>query len=160
MLTKEQIKELVDEYPFLWPRIMENNKILKVNPYNYEYCELSTLPSGWINSFIPNFLKELKNILLKYNILNQYYIYYVRSYNGKFEWVGSHNSLDDIKELISKYNNELNCYCVDCGKIPVYRSTWNYFICEDCAKKEFVAIKKRESFVTWDEEFEKISSDS
>ena len=41
MLTIEQNKELVDKYPFLWPRYLNNDDFgQKWEPYNYEYTEL------------------------------------------------------------------------------------------------------------------------
>lgn len=156
MLTKDEIKILVDEYPFLWPTLIENGKFKgKVYPYDYSYCEISYLPEGWIRSFIPNFLKELKQILINHDIFNSYFIYKVGVNCFKLEWIGS-IQLPEILDLITKYNKLIKNYCYDCGNIPSYRSTWGFVVCNDCAHRRYNWELKRfpdEKF-NWNDEYE------
>ena len=90
MLTIEQNKELVDKYPFLWPRYLNSDDFgQKWKPYDYNYTELDNLPDGWVNSWVPRFLDEVKDILIKKNLLNDYFIVrFVHTLNGSGLAVG------------------------------------------------------------------------
>lgn len=159
MLTKSEIKALVDEYPFLWPTHVYDNLVGKrVEDYDYSYCELSYLPEGWIKSFIPRFLHDLKSILIKNNQLDKYFVVTTRALGGYFNWVGNIET-PEITNLILKYRKEISKYCYFCGSSNIkYKSTWNMFMCPCCAKKDFDEFQKTVDYtLNFDEEFELIS---
>lgn len=157
-LSREWIKKLVDEYPFLWTRHIYGEDFGKrVEPYNYEWCEVSCLPEGWQVTFIPDFLKELKELLIKENLFDNYWVIYTKEKYGTFRWKGSVET-DKIDALIEKYNEILKHYCTWCGDKNVkYRSTWGEVVCEDCAKEFFHYNKEECKDVQFEHEFILIS---
>lgn len=109
MLTVEQNKELVDKYPFLWPRYLNSDDFgERWELYDYNYTELDNLPDGWVNSWVPKFLDEVKDILIKKNLLNDYFVVrFVHTLWNKFNFKGN-IYIPEITELVKKYSTELN----------------------------------------------------
>ena len=138
MLTKTEIEILVSEYPFLWPTHVYGDLLgKKVENYDYSYCELSYFPDGWNRSFIPQFLQELKKILIKNNKLNDYFVVEAKAKGGYFYWLGNYEN-DEIRNLIAKYSKEIKCHCYMCGsKYVQHRSAWGHIVCDLCAIKDF-----------------------
>ena len=156
MLTKLEIELLVNEYPFLWPTHVYGDLLgKKVEDFDYSYCELSHLPEGWIRSFIPEFLVELKKLLIKYNLLDTYFVVTARDQAGYFYWLGNHTN-QEIRDLISKYSKKVSNYCYVCGSPNViYRSTWNRNLCYCCAHDDFNAMQKTVDYpLDFNEEYE------
>lgn len=156
MLTNTEIKILIDEYPFLWPTHVDGKK---VENFDYSYCELSRLPEGWIRSFIPDFLRELKEILIKNNCLTKYFVVTADVINNHFNWVGN-VWLSEIQDLIKKYSKKTKHYCYYCGSPNVkYRSTWGPFECEFCALEDFRKSSQVADYpINFEEEFELVSN--
>ena len=101
-MSKQRIKELVDEYPFFFfIHIYGDDFGKKVEPYEYDWCEISALPYGWQLTFIPDFLKELKELLIKENLLDDYWVIYTKEKYGTFRWKGSIET-DEIDALIDR----------------------------------------------------------
>lgn len=156
MLTKTEIEILVNEYPFLWPTHINGKK---VENFNYSYCELSYLPEGWVRSFIPDFLSELKDILIKNDCLEKYFVVTAGVIDNHFNWRGN-ISLPEIYDLIKKYSKKVKKYCYYCGSPNVkYKSTWGPIECEFCALDDFEKSKKTVDYpINFEEEFELISN--
>ena len=158
MLTVEQNKELVDKYPFLWPRYLNSDNFgEKWEPYNYDYTELDNLPDGWVNSWVPKFLNEVKDILIKKNLLNDYFVVrFVHTLWNKFNFKGNID-IPEITELVKKYSAELNQYCMFCGKEPIYKSTWGFYACKECAKNDFYKTQAMfDDEIKWEDEYENL----
>lgn len=150
------IKHMVTEYPFLRPHHVYGEDFGEpIEPYDYDWCELDRLPWGWQITFIQDFLKELKNLLIKKKILDKYFVVITKEDNNEFVWRGN---LDywypEIQNLVNKYAKEVPKHCFYCEHKPKYRSTWGYFVCDSCAIKEF----SRANVPVWELEFEKLDS--
>lgn len=158
MLTAEQNKELIDKYPFLWPRYLDSYYFgEKWEPYDYNYTELNNLPDGWVNSWVPKFLDDVKNILIKKNLLDDYFI--VRFVHTLWNKINYKANIDipEITELVKKYSNKLNNYCMFCGKPPVYKSTWGFYACKECAKNDFYETQAMfDHEIKWEDEYENL----
>lgn len=158
MLTVEQNIELVNKYPFLWPRYLNSDNFgEKWEPYNYDYTELDNLPDGWVNSWVPKFLEEVKEILIKKNLLNDYFVVrFVHTLWNKFNFKGNID-IPEITELVKKYQTELAKYCMFCGKEPVYKSTWGFYACKECAKNDFYQTQAMfNNELKWEDEYENL----
>ena len=164
MLTKEERKELIDKYPFLYPRHSIPNQFgEKWKPYNYEWFDLDHLPDGWIKSWIPNFLSDVKAILIykKYNLDDYFVVRMKHELWNKFIWIANIN-ISEINRLVEDYNKYLDNYCIFCGSKPVYKSTWGFYACRDCAKKDFDETQAMydifDDKIKWEDEYQNIYS--
>lgn len=158
MLTVEQNKELVDKYPFLWPRYLDNENFgKKWEPYNYEYTELDNLPDGWVNSWVLNFLEEINEILIEKDLLDNYFIVRMsQELWHKFKYKANID-IPEIEELVEKYSKNLDNYCIFCGKPPVYKSTWGFYACKECAKNDFYETQAMfDDKIKWEDEYENL----
>ena len=85
---QKEIKELINNYPFLMPRNVWTDEIPK--DYNYTYCLFKDeIPQGWWKFFGLAYLDDLKEVLEKYNFLDKFRFLQVkekfgelRAYNG------------------------------------------------------------------------------
>lgn len=65
--------------------------------------------------------------------------------------------IPEITELVEKYSNELNKYCIFCGKKPIYKSTWGFYACKECAKNDFYETQAMFSDeIKWEDEYENL----
>lgn len=113
----ENIKELIEKYPFLLPRNVWTDKL--DDDYDYSYCWFKDdIPQGWWKFFGLVYLDDLKEVLEKYDFLDKFRFLQVkekygglRAYNGGApeEWF----SHEYAWEYISEHT------CVECGKFPV-----------------------------------------
>ena len=154
MLTKEERKQMIDKYPFLYPRWLNGKKI---ENYNYEYCELDTLPQGWINSWILKFFNDIKFILIEKDLIDEYFIVRMNHRLWKSFEYKANIDIPEIDDLVKKYSSELDNYCIFCGKKPKYRSTWGFYACLPCARNDFYETQAVfDDEVNWEDEYEDI----
>ena len=57
-------KKLVEEYPFLLPRMLSTDTIS--DDYDYQYTLFDDIPSGWREEFGIEMCEEIKKVLEKY----------------------------------------------------------------------------------------------
>lgn len=118
---------------------------------------MDNLPDGWVTSWILKFLDEVKEILIKKNLLDDYFIvrmnhelWYKLDYKANID-------IPEITELVEKYSNELNKYCIFCGKLPIYKSTWGFYACKECAKNDFYETQAMiDDTVKWEDEYQNL----
>ena len=135
-------KQLIQKYPFLLPRYRCNNEILE--HYNYTHTELISLPPGWEKAFGMQLLEDLKQVLIKENMLEQYRILEIKEKYGSLRWYGNIETAK-ITELLYKYSYLSLHTCVICGKInvPLYDDGWVSPYCEHCFKEQRKRYYKR-----------------
>lgn len=111
------VKQLVNEFPFLLPRNVWTDKL--DDDYDYSYCRfVNEIPHGWWDRWGLTYLKDLKEVLEKYNFLDKFRFSEIkekygglRAYNfGQPEEWDSH---EHAWEYISEHT------CIECGKFPV-----------------------------------------
>lgn len=89
--------ELISEYPFLLPRDSFFGEI--VSDFDYTYSLLDDMPNGWRIAFADDFLKELKEELVKFNCLNDYRITTIKEKYGELRWYDNGSPIGELSEV-------------------------------------------------------------
>ena len=131
-------RELVERYPFLWPRDWHGNRISE-DEYDYSYTVLDDMPEGWRKAFGEQFCEELRNVLLKADYLDEYMVIQVKEKFGGLRWYdcGVPTSIySEIVDVIHRYEGMSEMTCINCGKPAKYVTTgWISPFCADCIKE-------------------------
>ena len=128
----EDIKKLVNKYPFLLPRNVWTGELDK--DYDYSYCLFKDeIPNGWWDRWGLIYLEDLNEVLEKHDIVDKFRFSQVkekfgglRAYNfGQPEEWDSH---ERAWEYISEHT------CVKCGKFPskMRYDSWISPWCDKC----------------------------
>lgn len=131
-MNEEQIKnkQLIEEYPFLLPKNVFSGDVPE--DYDYSYTLLDEIPQGWLNSFIPDFLKELKEALIKDNLLDDYFILQIKEKWGYLHWYDNGRT-ESVDKIITKYEKISQDFCIRCGKKATkMTSGWITYVCDAC----------------------------
>ena len=121
-------EELVHRYPFL--RVDKE----------HEYTMLDGLPTGWISRFAIPMLEDLREILVKNNVLDDYKLLDVKEKWGSLRWYDN-LCLDETEEIIDAYEYISSHTCINCGAFPVPMRTKGWIsplcgLCFDCKKED------------------------
>lgn len=155
MLTNNERKELIKMYPFLYPRWLNGKKL---ENYDYEFHDLDKLPDGWLKSWVPEFLDKVNRIIINKNIQDDYFITRLDHYLWHRFNYKANIDVPEIEELVKEYSKTLDNYCMFCGKTPCYKSTWGFYACDECAKKDFYETQEiSDDKLKWEDEFIELS---
>lgn len=124
-------KQLIERYPFLLPRNRWTDEVLK--NYNYSYTELDAMPKGWRKSFGLLLCEEIKDILIKDNLLENYRIMQIKEKFGGLRWYDCGAPIE-VHDIIHKYEYLSEHICIDCGKFDVslFDDGWVSPYCDKC----------------------------
>ena len=129
-------KELVERYPFLWPRKWNGEK-LDLDIWGYDGSELDWMPDGWRIAFGDEMMEELAEELKKYDWLDKYFPVQIKEKYGTLRWYD--NGWPDgsrIPEIIQKYEHLSYSTCINCGDPARWISKgWISPYCTRCAEK-------------------------
>lgn len=102
------------------------------------YNEWDAVEPGWNKAFGKQYLKELKQQLIKDKMLYSFRITQIKEKWGRFH-LYCMNASKDVYKIIDKYENLSWYYCIHCGKPAKYISKgWIRPYCEDCINKEHI----------------------
>ena len=140
-------KELVEKYPFLWPRDWSGKK-LDLDIWWYDGSALDDMPDGWRIAFGDEMMEELAEELKKYDWLDKYYPVQIKEKYGTLRWYDNGWPADSkILEIIQKYEHLSYSTCISCGKPARWISRgWIMPFCEDCAKARIENNIKRKLY--------------
>ena len=85
-----------------------------VPEYNYEYTELDAMPRGWRFAFGEQLCEELKQALVKANLLDDYRITQIKEKYGGLRWYANFDT-DETSAIIDKYTKLSYRTCIKCG---------------------------------------------
>ncbi len=132
--VKAANKKLVERYPFLLPRYEWSQEPLE--DYDYEFTNLDDMPRGWRKAFGIQMFEELRDILIKYNFLDDYRIAQLKEKFGSIRLYD--NGIppamhDEYYAWMKKYEDLSEETCISCGK-PGKMVTvgWISPYCEEC----------------------------
>lgn len=126
-MNLEDNKRLVAEYPFLAVYDISNKSEI-----DYCFTMLDDMPPGWKKAFGEEICKEIKDVLIKHDCLNEYSVIQIKEKFGMLRWYGNRTSRD-IEQIISKYEEKSGYTCICCGA-PATQMILNWIspICDEC----------------------------
>lgn len=134
---KQENKELLEKYPWLYPVSEYTGKPLE--NYDYSFTWMDDIPLGWNIAFGKQMIEELGALLEKYNYQDEYSICQIKEKFGGLRWYDNGfptEGYEEYKEWLDKYEELSYKTCIDCGKPAKYFTRgWITPICEDCAKE-------------------------
>ena len=134
---KQENKELLEKYPWLYP-VSEYTGKPREN-YDYSFTWMDDIPLGWNIAFGKQMVEELEALLEKYNYQDEYSICQIKEKFGGLRWYDNGfptEGYEEYKEWLDKYEELSFKTCIDCGKPAKYFTRgWITPICEDCAKE-------------------------
>lgn len=134
---KQENKELLEKYPWLYPVSEYTGKPLE--NYDYSFTWMDDIPLGWNIAFGKQMVEELGALLEKYNYQDEYSICQIKEKFGGLRWYDNGfptEGYEEYKEWLDKYEELSFKTCIDCGKPAKYFTRgWITPICEDCAKE-------------------------
>lgn len=134
---KQENKELLEKYPWLYPVSESTGKPLE--NYDYSFTWMDDIPLGWNIAFGKQMVEELGALLEKYNYQDEYSICQIKEKFGGLRWYDNGfptEGYEEYKEWLDKYEELSFKTCIDCGKPAKYFTRgWITPICEDCAKE-------------------------
>ena len=128
MRTKNRF--LIENYPFITPNDINGTRI--ENP-DYSSTLLDDIPEGWKVGFGYFFCEDLKDLLVKLDMLDTFQILQIKEKFGKL-CVYTNTDNEHIQSLIDSYSERsLHC-CADCASqdaIPI-KALHVVPLCERC----------------------------
>lgn len=137
-LTVEQIKQLTTKYPYIIPRNLFTDEIVK--DYNYTWTIADNLPTGWTRLFLL-WCKNANKIMSDKEI-NTFRFSDVKQKYGTMR-LNNFGATEAVHRLITKYEAYSYNICSCCGKLATRESMgwWIESYCRDCSKNVKAATK-------------------
>ena len=128
-MTKEEIKALVERYPYLLPRNVWTDKV-PAN-YDYTYITYTEIPAGWDKLFM-QMCKDIRQPLIDANYLEKFRFTQIKEKYNEMRCY-CNGAPEEVYEILTKYEQMARYICTNCGKPAVYE-TQGYIasFCEDC----------------------------
>lgn len=127
-------KKLVEEYPFLLPRMLSTDTIS--DDYDYQYTLFDDIPSGWREEFGIEMCEEIKKVLEKYDMLKDYRIFQIKEKFGELRVYGNWGN-EEFDSVIKKYTDYSKIICYRCGDRANFYDMYKTGcpICHHCAEE-------------------------
>lgn len=110
------------------------------------YNEWDAVEPGWNKAFGKQFLKELKQQLIKDKMLYKWRITDIKEEWGMLQLCCNYGS-KELYQIIRKYENLSWNYCIRCGKPTEVISTgWISPYCKECAEKNHLKYVEKEKW--------------
>ena len=133
-----KIAKWVDE------KILDNIFILPT------YNKWEAVEPGWNKAFGKQFLKELKQQLIKDKMLYKWRITDIKEKWGRLQLYCNYGS-KELYQIIRKYENLSWNYCIYCGKPTEVISTgWISPYCKECAEKNHLKYVEKEKWNSYE----------
>lgn len=135
---------LIEEYPFL---CLTTNR----NSNKHDATWLDLIPDGWRTSIMEDFCKELKKILVKNKLLDDFYITDLKEKYGKLVF-NPNIYIPQIEKLQEKYEIKSMMHCQVCGEYTKYSTKgWIMYLCKDCYKEYTKGKVYKDDLLTWND---------
>lgn len=130
-LTKQEVKDILTEMPFLYPRHVWTGEKLSSEEYDFEYIpDVEDLPEGWQQLFL-QCCRDLVEPLKENNQLDTFYFTQTKEKYGSMRMYNNGTSAK-VHNILDKYENLSTFTCCVCGKPAVKESSgWICPYCEE-----------------------------
>ena len=141
-MTQEEIKKLVERFPFLLPRNVWTGEVPK--DYDYTYIRgIREIPKGWNKLFL-QICEDIRQPLIDANYLNEFMFSQIKDKYNRMECY-HFGAPEKVCDIINKYSHIASYVCTRCGKPATCETQgWIESFCDDCWK-DFV----RQERVEW-----------
>lgn len=113
-------------YPFLQPRNVWTGKRY------WDFNKMNEIPKGWRKAFGKQFKKDLRQALIKDEILKTFQFTQIKEKYGTLRLYNNGEG-PETEKVIRYYESLSMCYCIRCGKPARYETKgWIEYLCEDC----------------------------
>lgn len=131
-LTKEEVKVLVDRYPFLKPYNVFSGEL--PDNYDYEYIFPLEIPVGWERMFL-QMCEDIRQPLIDCDFLDKFRLVQCKEKFAELR-VYHNGAPKKVCDIIAKYEQMSYYICSQCGKPAEYiTSGWMIPLCGDCYDK-------------------------
>ena len=114
------------------------------------YNEWEAVEPGWNKAFGKQFLKELKQQLIKDKMLYKWRITDIKEKWGRLQLYCNYGS-KELYQIIHKYERLSWDYCIRCGKPTEVISTgWISPYCKECAEKNHLKYVEKEKWNSYE----------
>lgn len=131
-MTQEEIKKLVERYPYLLPRNVFTDELPE--DYDYTYINgIGEIPKGWEKLFL-QMCEDIRQPLINADYLDKFRFTQIKEKYNRMECY-NYGAPEKVHEIIDKYSVMASYVCTVCGK-PATCETQGYFesFCDDCWK--------------------------
>jgi hypothetical protein len=118
-MTREEIKNLVERYPYLLSRNVWTDKVPE--DYNYTYIRGLELPKGWYKLFF-QLCEDIRQPLIDAGYLEKFRFSQIKEKYNRMECY-NFGAPDEVHEIIDKYSVMAKYVCTVCGKPAVYETS-------------------------------------
>lgn len=131
-MTQEEIKKLIERYPYLLPRNVWTGKVPE--DYDYTYINgIGEIPEGWNKLFL-QMCEDIRQPLIDADYLDEFMFSQIKEKWNRLECY-NFGAPETVHEIIDKYSVMASYICTQCGK-PATCETQGYIesFCDDCYK--------------------------
>jgi hypothetical protein len=110
-------KEVLEKYPWLNVRHRFSGELIEDE--GLTEFDIMEVPKAWKNTFIPNMIEEIDQLLKKANYIQEYQILQVKEKYGTLRWYDAGFPTDyyeELQQIIDKYEKISEFTCSVCGK--------------------------------------------
>ena len=163
-MMKEEIKKLVERYPYLLPRNVWTDQMPE--DYDYTYIIGLEIPKGWYKLFF-QLCENIRQPLIDADYLDKFRFSQVKE---KFNNLECYNfgAPEEVRDILGKYSVMASYVCTVCGKPATYEAKgYIASFCDDCwkdyarhEKGEWIKFEPWYKEIGWQngEKYEKIIS--
>lgn len=131
-MTQEEIKKLVERYPYLLPRNVFTDKV--PDDYDYTYIRgIGEIPRGWHRLFL-QMCEDIRQPLIDADYLDKFRFSQIKEKYSRLECY-NFGAPAEVQDIIDKYAVMAGYVCTCCGKLATCE-TQGYFasFCDNCWK--------------------------
>jgi hypothetical protein len=118
-MTREEIKNLVERYPYLLPRNVWTDKVPE--DYDYTYIRGLELPKGWYKLFL-QLCEDIRQPLIEAGYLDKFRFSQIKEKYNRMECY-NFGAPEAVQDIIDKYSVMAKYVCTVCGKPAVYETS-------------------------------------
>ena len=128
-MTQEEIKALVERYPYLLPRNVLTDEV--PTDYDYTYIKYMEIPQGWEKLFF-QMCEDIRQPLIDASYLEKFRFTQVKEKYNSMRCYHA-GAPEEVCDILDKYEQMARYICTNCGKPATYE-TQGYIasFCENC----------------------------
>lgn len=130
-MKQEEVRKLVERYPYLLPRNIWTGEV--PDDYDYTYITCLEIPKGWYRLFL-QMCEDIRQPLIDAGYFDKFRFRQIKEKYNRLECY-NFGAPKEVQDIIDKYSVMAGYVCVQCGR-PATCETQGYIasFCDDCWK--------------------------